>query len=70
VAAFVVVNVLIAIVLNSMEEAREVERRRKLLEGREEREGPVAPAPVLERIAILRSALDELEEELAEVPAK
>ena len=70
VAAFVVVNVFIAIVLNSMEEAREVERRRKLLEGREEREGPVAPAPVLERMAILRSALDELEEELAEVPAK
>lgn len=70
VAAFVVVNVLIAIVLNSMEEAREVERRRKLMEGREEREGPVAPAPVLERITILRSALDELEEELAEIPAK
>ena len=70
VAAFVVVNVLIAIVLNSMEEAREVERRRKLMEGREQRDGPVAPAPVLERIAILRSALDELEEELAQVPAK
>jgi voltage-gated sodium channel len=70
VAAFVVVNVLIAIVLNSMEEAREVERRRKLLEGRKQREGPVAPAPVLERMAILRSALDELEEELAEIPAK
>jgi voltage-gated sodium channel len=70
VAAFVVVNVLIAIVLNSMEEAREVERRRKLMEGREQREAPVAPAPVLERIAILRSALDELEEELARVPAK
>lgn len=70
VAAFIVVNVLIAIVLNSMEEAREVERRRKLLEGRKQREGPVAPAPVLERIAILRSALDELEDELAEIPAK
>ena len=70
VAAFIVVNVLIAIVLNSMEEAREVERRRKLLEGRKQREGPVAPAPVLERMAILRSALDELEEELAEIPAK
>jgi voltage-gated sodium channel len=70
VAAFVVVNVLIAIVLNSMEEAREVERRRKLMEGRDQREGPVAPAPVLERIAILRSALDELEEELAQIPAK
>jgi voltage-gated sodium channel len=70
VAAFIVINVLIGIVLNSMEEAREIERRRKLLEGREQREGPVAPAPVVERIAILRSALDELEEELAEVPAK
>jgi voltage-gated sodium channel len=72
VAAFVVVNVLIAIVLNSMEEAREVERRRRVLEDRKlrEREGPVAPAPVLERITILRSALDELEEELAEIPAK
>jgi voltage-gated sodium channel len=69
VAAFIVINVLIAIVLNSMEEAREIERRRKLLEGREQREGPVAPAPVVERIAILRSALDELEEELAQVPA-
>ena len=70
VAAFIVVNVLIAIVLNSMEEAREVERRRKLLAGRKQRAGPVAPAPVLERMAMLRSALDELEEELAEVPAK
>jgi voltage-gated sodium channel len=70
VAAFVVINVLIAIVLNSMEEAREVERRRKLLESRAQRAGPVAPAPVLERITILRSALDELEEELAEIPAK
>jgi voltage-gated sodium channel len=70
VAAFIVINVLIGIVLNSMEEAREIERRRKLLEGREQREGPVAPAPVVERITILRSALDELEEELAEIPAK
>ncbi len=70
VAAFIVINVLIGIVLNSMEEAREIERRRKLLEGRQQREGPVAPAPVVERIAILRSALDELEQELAEVPAR
>ena len=68
VAAFIVINVLIGIVLNSMEEAREIERRRKLSEGRQ-REAPVAPAPVVERIAILRAALDELEEELAEVPA-
>jgi voltage-gated sodium channel len=56
IAAFVVINVFIGIVLNSMEEARELERR-----------PPVRPdevAPVAERIAILRSALDELEREL------
>ena len=34
VAVFIVVNVLIAIVLNSMEEARELERRRRLAAGR------------------------------------
>jgi voltage-gated sodium channel len=63
VAAFIVLNVLIGIVLNSMEEARELERRRQLGVG-----GPgdrIAPAPVAERIAILRAALDELEQELA-----
>ncbi len=68
VAVFIVVNVLIAIVLNSMEEARELERRRRLTAGREA--GAVAPAPVLERIAILRAALEELEEELAQIPVK
>jgi voltage-gated sodium channel len=61
VAAFVVLNVLIGIVLNSMEEARELERRRAL--GIGVGEGPAAP--VAERIAILRAALDELEHELA-----
>ena len=54
VAAFVVLNVLIGVVLNSMEEARELERRAPL--GRDD------VAPVAERIAILRSALDKLEE--------
>ena len=64
VAAFIVLNVLIGIVLNSMEEAREVERRRHLgLDG--DGDGrTLAPAPVAERIAILRAALDELEQEL------
>jgi voltage-gated sodium channel len=57
VAAFVVINVFIAIVLNSMEEARELERRAPLGGGDD-------VAPVAERIAILRSALDELEREL------
>lgn len=45
-------NVLIGIVLNSMEEARELERRR------------VEGAPMAERIATLRAAVDDLEREL------
>jgi voltage-gated sodium channel len=57
VAAFVVINVFIAIVLNSMEEARELERRQPL-------PGEEDVAPVAERIAMLRTALDELEREL------
>jgi voltage-gated sodium channel len=56
IAAFVVINVFIGIVLNSMEEARELERRPVVR--------PDEVAPVAERIAILRSALDELEREL------
>jgi voltage-gated sodium channel len=65
ITAFIVINVLIGIVLNSMEEARELERRRRLSLDREAGPGPIAPAPVMERIAILRAALDELEAELA-----
>ena len=69
VAAFVVLNLLIGIVLNSMEEAREAERRKEVRERYPGREGPVvdldASAPVVERIALLRAALDELELELS-----
>ena len=69
IAAFVVLNVLIGIVLNSMEEAREAERRKSVQDKHPERAGPVvdldASAPVVERIALLRSALDELELELS-----
>ena len=69
VAAFIILNVLIGVVLNSMEEARELDRRRLLRERHGvTRPSPVDPeahAPVAERIAILRSALDELELELA-----
>jgi voltage-gated sodium channel len=64
VAAFIVLNVLIGIVLNSMEEARELERRGRLAVGPAALER-IGPAPVVERIKILRAALDELEQELA-----
>jgi voltage-gated sodium channel len=75
IAAFVVINVLIGIVLNSMEEAREAEKRQAVRDRLGVEQGPTgvdedASAPVVERIALLRSALDELETELsAGVPA-
>ena len=65
ITVFIVINILIGIVLTSLEEARELERRKRLTLDREAELGPIAPAPVLERIAILRAALDELEQELA-----
>jgi voltage-gated sodium channel len=69
IAAFIVLNVLIGIVLNAMEEAREFERRRAL----RERHGAAGPSPidpeahahVAERILILRRALEDLELQLA-----
>jgi voltage-gated sodium channel len=61
IAAFMVLNVLIGIVLNSMEEAREIERRRAL---GADVDDDISPAPVAERIAMLRAALTELEDEL------
>ncbi len=68
-AAFIIVNVLIGIVLNSMEEAREIDRRQAL----RERHGVSGPPPVdpeahahvAQRIAILRRALEDLELQLA-----
>jgi voltage-gated sodium channel len=63
IAAFIVINVLIGIVLNSLEEARELERRRRIGVGVEVSD--FAPAPVMERMQMLRAALDELEQELA-----
>jgi voltage-gated sodium channel len=64
VAAFVVLNVFIGIVLHSMEEARELDRRQRLVPD-DERIVGIGPAPVAERIQMLRAALDELEQELA-----
>jgi voltage-gated sodium channel len=69
IAAFVVLNVLIGIVLNAMEEARELDRRQAL----RERHGVSGPSPVdpeahahvAERFVILRRALEDLELQLA-----
>ncbi len=66
IAAFVVLNVLIGIVLNSMEEAREIERRKARGMPEPDLDDPHL-APVMERIAILRSALSELEDELGQL---
>jgi voltage-gated sodium channel len=57
-AAFIVINVFIGIVLNSMEEARELAQRESLTEDE--------AVPVLERIDYLRSALDQMEQELTD----
>ncbi len=62
IAAFIVLNVLIGVVLNSMQEAREIHVREELRErGLEPTEEEVTIAT---RIGSLRSALDELEREL------
>ena len=66
IAAFIVLNVLIGIVLTSLEEAREIERRRARGVPEPDLDDPHL-APVLERITILRAALAELEEELGQL---
>jgi voltage-gated sodium channel len=62
VAAFIVLNVLIGIVLNSMEEARHIHLEQELKEqGLEPTEEEI---DVVSRIRRLREAIDELEDEL------
>ena len=61
VAAFIVLNVLIGVVLHSMEEAREIERARERRAAGEDGGAGAAEAALVERIATLRAALDELE---------
>ena len=62
-AAIVVLNVFIGIVLNSMESARESERRRALGMAEVDVDDETL-APIAERIQMLRAALAEFEEEL------
>jgi voltage-gated sodium channel len=69
-AAFILLNVLIGVVLNSMEEAREIEltnEREALRKLREEGgdEEPLRDTALEERVVALKVALEELERELA-----
>jgi voltage-gated sodium channel len=74
VASFLVLNLVIAIVLNSVEEAREAERRRRRMErartaGLEGEPGAAGhPAVLEERLREVRDALAALEAELAREP--
>jgi voltage-gated sodium channel len=64
IASFLVINILIAIIINSMEEVHEAERAAD----REQREDDLAAAggSVADRLAELRLTVDQLEAQLAE----
>ena len=64
-AAFLIFNILIGVVINSLEEARAIEHARERMD-RYER-GETKPTPE-ERIATVREALDELEADLKQRP--
>ena len=66
-AAFLIFNILIGVVINSLEEARAIEHARERLD-RLEHGGDAGPTPE-ERIATVREALDELEDDLKQRPA-
>ncbi len=66
VAAFLIFNILIGVVINSLEEARAIEHARERMDRYEH--GETGPTPE-ERIATVREALDELEADLKQKPA-
>jgi voltage-gated sodium channel len=66
IGTFVVLNLVIAIIVNSMDEVREIERRRAITElAAEAAAGEHPQGELLQRVESLRAALDELERELA-----
>ena len=67
IAAFLIFNILIGVVINSLEEARAIEHARERLD-RIEHGGETGPT-VEERMAAVREALDELEADLKQRPA-
>ena len=69
IAAFLLINILIGVVINSMEEARQIEWEREQTERREHAEGTPDTADdrqvaVVDRLHEVRHALEELEREL------
>jgi voltage-gated sodium channel len=65
IATFVVLNIVIAIIVNSMDEVREMERLRAIEELAEETaEGRHPQEELVQRLGTLRSALEELERDL------
>ena len=64
-AAFLIFNILIGVVINSLEEARAIEHARERMDRYEH--GEAGPTPE-ERIATVREALDELEADLKQRP--
>ena len=63
VASFLVFNFFIGVIVNSMDEARQIEAERDAAERKEHGEPPAEPSP-RERIDAVRSLLDELEADL------
>jgi voltage-gated sodium channel len=64
-AAFLIFNILIGVVINSLEEARAIEHARERMDRYEH--GETAPT-LEERIATVREALDELDSDLKQRP--
>ncbi|HEY8467343.1 MAG TPA: ion transporter [Solirubrobacterales bacterium] len=66
IASFLVINILIAIIINSMEEVHEAERAAERAKQREEAEaGGREGATLAERLAHIRASIDALEADLA-----
>jgi len=63
-ASFLVINILIAIIINSVEQVHQVEREEERADRREELEREGDSVSVTERLAVLRDAIDELELDL------
>ena len=66
VAAFIMLNLLIGVVINSMEEAREIEARRaERAAAAELGDGAESELPVAEHLATLRTLIEDLERDVA-----